>query len=142
MIRNAPYWWDAAPPVTLPQTNVPSAADVVIVGAGYTGLSAGLTLARAGRKVLIFDRMKPGEGASTRNGGIASGNLRPGHAELARKFGQARADALLLEGKAAREDLATFGEGMKYDHKDAEGFIRLFSLPERVRAITREGRGK
>ena len=41
-----------------------------------------------------------------------------------------------------REDLATFGEGMKYDHKDAEGFIRLFSLPERVRAITREGRGK
>ena len=41
-----------------------------------------------------------------------------------------------------REDLATFGEGMKYDHKDAEGFIRLFSLPERVRAITREGRGR
>lgn len=39
-----------------------------------------------------------------------------------------------------REDLATFGEGMKYDHKDAEGFIRLFSLPERVRAITREGK--
>ena len=39
-----------------------------------------------------------------------------------------------------RQDLATFGEGMKYDHKDAEGFIRLFALPERVRAITREGR--
>ncbi len=33
-------------------------------------------------------------------------------------------------------------DAMKYDHKDAEGFIRLFSLPERVRAITREGRGK
>lgn len=41
-----------------------------------------------------------------------------------------------------RHDLATFGEGMKYDHKDAEGFIRLFSLPERVRAIAREGKGK
>ncbi len=39
-----------------------------------------------------------------------------------------------------RQDLATFGEGMKYDHKDAEGFIRLFALPERVRAITREDR--
>ncbi len=35
-----------------------------------------------------------------------------------------------------------FRDAMKYDHKDAEGFIRLFSLPERVRAITREGRGK
>ncbi len=37
-----------------------------------------------------------------------------------------------------RQDLATFGEGMAYDHKDAEGFIRLFGLPERVRALTRE----
>jgi hypothetical protein len=27
---------------------------------------------------------------------------------------------------------------MAYDHKDAEGFIRLFGLPERVRALTRE----
>jgi argininosuccinate synthase len=40
-----------------------------------------------------------------------------------------------------RQDLATFGEGMAYDHKDAEGFIRLFGLPERVRALTREGLG-
>jgi len=37
-----------------------------------------------------------------------------------------------------RQDLATFGEGMAYDHKDAGGFIRLFGLPERVRALTRE----
>jgi argininosuccinate synthase len=37
-----------------------------------------------------------------------------------------------------RQDLATFGEGMAYDHKHAEGFIRLFGLPERVRALTRD----
>lgn len=37
-----------------------------------------------------------------------------------------------------RQDLATFGEGMAYDHQDAAGFIRLFGLPERVRALTRE----
>jgi len=36
-----------------------------------------------------------------------------------------------------RQDLATFGEGMAYDHQDAEGFIKLFGLPERVRALTR-----
>jgi len=40
-----------------------------------------------------------------------------------------------------RQDLATFGEGMAYDHQDAEGFIRLFGLPERVRALTREAEG-
>ena len=37
-----------------------------------------------------------------------------------------------------RQDLATFGEGMAYDHAHAEGFIRLFGLPERVRALTRD----
>jgi argininosuccinate synthase len=37
-----------------------------------------------------------------------------------------------------RQDLATFGTGMAYDHHDAEGFIRLFGLPERVRALTRD----
>jgi argininosuccinate synthase len=37
-----------------------------------------------------------------------------------------------------RQDLATFGTGMAYDHKDAQGFIRLYGLPERVRALTRE----
>jgi argininosuccinate synthase len=41
-----------------------------------------------------------------------------------------------------RQDLATFGEGMAYDHQDAAGFIRLFGLPERVRALTRHGAGK
>jgi len=37
-----------------------------------------------------------------------------------------------------RQDLATFGEGMAYDHADAAGFIRLFGLPERVRAMSRD----
>ena len=78
------------------------------VGAGYTGLRAGLTLARAGRSVQIFDRQRPGEGASTRNGGIASGNLRPSYRQMRRKFGKARALALAAEAKAAREDLAAF----------------------------------
>jgi argininosuccinate synthase len=40
-----------------------------------------------------------------------------------------------------RQDLATFGEGMAYDHQDAEGFIRLFGLPERIRALTRTDEG-
>ncbi len=119
MIRNEPYWWEAAPPQTLPQTPVLGKCDVVIVGAGYTGLSAGLTLARAGKSVQIFDRMRPGEGASTRNGGIASGNLRPGYAELAKSFGEERAKAIGIEGKAARDDLADFirREGIDCDFR-------------------------
>lgn len=108
MISAEPYWWEAAPPQSLPQKPVAPACDVVIVGAGYTGLSAAITLARAGRSVQVFDRQRPGEGASTRNGGIASGSLRPGLAELSAKYGAERGRGVLMESKLAREDLAKF----------------------------------
>ncbi len=34
-----------------------------------------------------------------------------------------------------REDLATFGEDMVYDQREAEGFINLFGLPNKVEAL-------
>jgi gamma-glutamylputrescine oxidase len=43
--------------------------DICIIGAGYTGLSAGLHLAEAGFKVVILEQAKVGWGASGRNGG-------------------------------------------------------------------------
>ncbi|RDW13205.1 NAD(P)/FAD-dependent oxidoreductase [Paracoccus thiocyanatus] len=44
-------------------------ADVVVVGAGYTGLSAALHLAEAGRDVMVLEAHRVGFGASGRNGG-------------------------------------------------------------------------
>jgi glycine/D-amino acid oxidase-like deaminating enzyme len=108
MARKDVYWWSEAPLADTDHTPVPPAADVIVVGAGYTGLSAAIRLARAGRSVHVFDRQSPGEGASTRNGGITSGNLRPGTDELARRFGAERALAIQSEAKAAREDLYRF----------------------------------
>ena len=110
MLSTQPFWWIEAPPLSLPEQPVASTTDVVIVGAGYTGLSAALTLARAGRSVVVFDRQRPGEGASTLNGGIASGSLRPGLAEMTRKFGEDRAKGILQESKLAREHLASLIE--------------------------------
>jgi len=52
--------------------------------------------------------------------------------------GQAEAVGRRSPRSLYRQDLATFGEGMSYDHRHAEGFIRLFGLPERVRAMTRD----
>ena len=112
---NEAYWWQAAPLVTLDRQPIAPRCDVAIVGAGYTGLSAAITLARAGRSVQVFDKQRPGEGASTRNGGITSGNLRPSNDVLARRFGAGDAAAILEEGKAAREDLYRFIEDEKID---------------------------
>jgi argininosuccinate synthase len=60
--------------------------------------------------------------------------------EVRMKLYKGRAEAVGRRSPRSlyRQDLATFGEGMAYDHKDAEGFIRLFGLPERVRALTRD----
>ncbi|WP_077036891.1 FAD-binding oxidoreductase [Pelomonas sp. KK5] len=44
-------------------------ADVCIVGAGYTGLNAGIALARRGYKVAVLEAARVGWGASGRNGG-------------------------------------------------------------------------
>jgi len=115
-IKYTPYWWEAASPV---MDNAPdewldqeidAACDVVVVGAGYAGLSAALTLARAGKSVQVFDAGDPGRGASTRNGGIASGNLKPSINELIKTYGPDRATAMFAEGCAARADLRRFIE--------------------------------
>ncbi|CAM5432603.1 hypothetical protein SSTU70S_02730 [Stutzerimonas stutzeri] len=44
-------------------------ADVCVIGAGYTGLSAGLFLAEQGYQVVVLEAARVGFGASGRNGG-------------------------------------------------------------------------
>ena len=140
MLKHEPFWWHEAPPKSLPHESVEPRSHVVIVGGGYTGLSAALTLARAGRTVQVFDRMRPGEGASTRNGGIASGNLRPGYREMVAKFGEARARAILAEAKAAREYLEHFirTEGIACDFAMTGRFTGAANLSD-YDALAREG---
>lgn len=105
-MKLTPYWWDAAPRPTHENKSVPETTDVVIVGAGFTGLTAAITLVRAGLSVTVIDRLSPGEGASSRNGGICSGNLKFSFSELIKRNGLDRAKALFQEGVDARHALA------------------------------------
>ncbi len=114
-VQSTPYWWDDCEFPSLPVQPLSPTCDVAIVGGGYTGLSAAIELARAGRQVQLFDRQPIGKAASSRNGGMASGSIRPGRKELIRRFGEERANGVLLEGKAAREDLWRFLEEEKLD---------------------------
>jgi glycine/D-amino acid oxidase-like deaminating enzyme len=86
-----PYWWDAAPPGEDLAGELPSSADVVVIGAGWTGLSAALTLARAGREVLVLDANAPGTGASTRNAGYFGSQLRASLRALIHRYGESTA---------------------------------------------------
>lgn len=78
-----PFWWEDAPlrPADDP---LPARADVAVVGSGYCGLMAALTLARAGLSVAVLEASDPGFGASTRNHGHfgGAGKLPPNLAAL------------------------------------------------------------
>ena len=67
-----PWWWEAAPPAPAP-AQLPSRADVLVVGGGIAGLSTAIELGRAGTRALVIDREPIGWGASSRNGGALSG---------------------------------------------------------------------
>jgi glycine/D-amino acid oxidase-like deaminating enzyme len=60
------------PPTPLPPAIAPDNCDVVIVGAGITGLAAASVCARAGRHVVVLERAY-GTGATARSGGIVLG---------------------------------------------------------------------
>lgn len=106
--KREPYWWEAAPLRPATPAALPRQIDVAVIGAGYTGLSAALTLARAGRSVLVLEAGHPGQGASTRNGGMCGDALKPDLAELTRRYGEPHAHALLREAHEALEYFADF----------------------------------
>ncbi|MFN4159985.1 MAG: NAD(P)/FAD-dependent oxidoreductase [Gemmobacter sp.] len=87
-----PSWYAATAEALapLPPLRGEVTADVCIIGAGYTGLSAALHLAERGLRVVVLEAQRVGFGASGRNGGqVGSGQ---------------RLDQDALEAMAGRED--------------------------------------
>lgn len=99
--RAEPYWWDEARPPAPDLDPLPDTADIVIVGGGYTGLSAALTLGRLGHRPLVLDGESVGWGASSRNGGMVSAGLKLDAASLAPRLGRDRAEAVVSAAAAA-----------------------------------------
>ncbi len=79
----------------------PASADVLVIGSGYTGLSAAIQTAREGRHTVVLDAEAAGWGCSTRNGGQISTSIKPSFEQLSARHGSERARQILQEGHRA-----------------------------------------
>ena len=130
MTKFTPFWWDGQP--QFENTDEPPlSADIVIVGAGYTGLSAALTLSKSGKNVIVLDSEMIGFGASTRNGGMLGSGHKVSTDQAKKKYGEMIAEEIHKEANAS---LAFTSNLIKENKLDCEfqvcGRLRTSWLPQ------------
>jgi len=94
-MKTTPYWLDQGNrKIQTYSGQIPEFSDVVVVGAGFTGLSCGYHLAKAGNQVVVFDSGKVGAGASGQNGGHVNNGLGGSYLAAKAKYGEGLAKQL------------------------------------------------
>jgi glycine/D-amino acid oxidase-like deaminating enzyme len=136
-----PFWWEGGwTPQSPDNASLPTGVDVLVIGAGLTGLSAARTLARRGQSVLVLDAKAPGSGASSRNGGMIGGGHRLSISDLESRYPADQAIRLLRE---AHIDSMEFALSLIRDeHIDCDyaqtGRFRAFWDPSEFDSSARE----
>lgn len=124
----------------LPSLKGEQKASVCVIGAGFTGLNAALTLAKAGVDVVVLEASRIGFGATGRNGGQIGTGQRVDVDELEEKYGFDNAKAMFDIGVAAhghvvdqcREYMIDIGyqAGVAHAEFDAKGKNHAYASAE------------
>ena len=113
-ISVTPLWLQNAPiPALQPAEALPGRVDVLVIGAGYTGLAAARETSAAGRSTLVLDAGEVGAGCSSRNGGQVAYSIKPSFDSLKTRHGADLAFRICREGLDAvayLRSLATQGD--------------------------------
>lgn len=103
-MKTTPFWWEDAEPAHGARSFDKERCAALIVGSGYTGLSAAITLAEAGQSdIVVIDAMRIGEGASSRNGGQIGNGPKFTLAQATKRFGAKRAGEIMEDYAASME---------------------------------------
>src|SRR5882724_10367736 len=135
-------WAAATPPgPDLPELIGTQQADVIVIGAGFTGLSTALHLREAGVDVAIVEAMEPGWGASGRNNGQVIPTLsRPDPEDIIAKHGAVgeRFVGLLRDSASTLFELAR-----RYNieaEQEQAGWVQPVHSPGRIKIAERRVR--
>jgi glycine/D-amino acid oxidase-like deaminating enzyme len=95
------YWLTTAEFPKIEDRPLPERADVAVIGAGFTGLSAARTLAKRGAKVAVLESETIGWGASSRNGGMVLTGMKLGANKLISMYGRELAQRMYAASLAS-----------------------------------------
>ncbi len=123
--RTRSIWMDHPGPAARPPLTAAVDADVVVVGAGIAGLSIAYELARAGRRVVVLDRGRPGLGQSARTTGHLAWQLDDYYHLLRRERGDTDARAYYDRISAAVDRIEEIArdEGIDCDFARVDGYL-------------------
>lgn len=132
--------WAAATPQgpELPELIGPQQADVVVIGAGFTGLSTALHLREMGVDVAVVEAAEPGWGASGRNNGQVIPTLsRPDPEDIIARYGEAgeRFVAMLRDSASTLFDVVR-KYNIEAEHEQS-GWVQPVHSPGRIRIAER-----
>ena len=103
---------------------LPQKVDVVIIGGGYTGLSAARTLGKQGVKTAVLEAESIGWGASSRNGGMVLTGLKLGMQTVQKRYGREIAKRLF---QVSLDSIDTVEQIVRQERIDC-GFARYGHL--------------
>lgn len=133
------YWLDTAKPFASAAPGGPEGtADVAVVGAGFTGLSAALALAKKGAKVVVLEADRVAGAASGRNGGMCNNGFAQDYGGMVQKFGAERANMLYRAFDAGVDKVeAIIAEEGIDCHFARVGKLKVAAKPEHYEKIVR-----
>ena len=135
--------WAAVTPAgpELPQLVGAGQADVVIIGAGFTGLSTALHLREAGVDVAIVEAAEPGWGGSGRNNGQVIPTLtRPDPEDIIARHGAAGERFVALLRDCASTLFDTARRYQIQAEQEQAGWIQPVHSPGRIKVAERRVR--